>query len=255
MQAERIGLLTTDGDPARIAARRLAVQFSNLTVIVEEPISRFVLLRRRIRRLGVINVAGQLAFMLFQRLQYLLSRNRIAEIMRQFSLEPRWPDTQEVIHVPSVNSPECIAHLQRLKPRAVLVVGTRLIDRKILSAIDAPFINYHAGITPKYRGVHGGYWARAQNDLENCGVTVHIVDEGIDTGTVLFQARVTPTAKDNFSTFPYLQVAAVLPLLEQAARDAIAGTLKPQSGVLPSQLWVHPTLWYYVTNGLRRGAW
>jgi folate-dependent phosphoribosylglycinamide formyltransferase PurN len=84
---------------------------------------------------------------------------------------------------------------------------------------------------------------------------VHLVDPGIDTGAVLYQARLVPTAQDNYATFPYLQLAAVLPLMEQAARDALAGKLSPQTVDLPSRLWSHPTLWSYVAAGLRKGAW
>jgi hypothetical protein len=60
---------------------------------------------------------------------------------------------------------------------------------------------------------------------------------------------------DNYSTYPYLQLAAALPLLERAARDAIAGSLRPQRVDLPSRLWSHPTLWAYVRTGVRRGVW
>jgi methionyl-tRNA formyltransferase len=135
------------------------------------------------------------------------------------------------------------------------VVGTRVIAGEVLRAVNAPFINYHAGITPKYRGVHGGYWAKAGGDLGNFGVTVHVVDEGIDTGGVLYQARLTPTVKDNYSTYPYLQLAAAMPLLERGARDAIAGNLQIEKVDLPSHLWSHPTLWHYLKTGWRRGAW
>src|SRR5262249_45860604 len=133
-----------------------------------------------------------------------VSRGRIAGILRDNRLEARWPDGCELIDVPSVNSPECVACLARLDPRVVLLLGTRIINRETLAAIKAPVINYHAGITPKYRGVHGGYWAKAEGDLENFGVTVHLVDPGIDTGAVLYQARVAPTAQDNYATFPYI---------------------------------------------------
>ncbi len=61
------------------------------------------------------------------------------------------------------------------------------LERATLAAIDAPFINYHAGINPKYRGQHPGYWALASDDAENAGVTIHLVDEGVDTGSVLYQ--------------------------------------------------------------------
>jgi methionyl-tRNA formyltransferase len=255
MTSERIVLLTSDCDFGRLAASRLAAMFPALTVIVEAPISRFTLLKGRLRRLGVVQTAGQLAFMLLQRLQQRVARGRIAEIMETARLKAEWPGGGALVRVPSVNSSECIAQLQQLRPQAILVVGTRLIERPVLAAVNIPLINYHAGITPKYRGVHGGYWAKAEDDLGNFGVTVHLVDAGIDTGAVLYQARVTPTPRDNFSTYPYLQMAAALPLLEQAARDAVAGTLKPQAVDLPSRAWSHPTLWCYLATGVRRGVW
>jgi folate-dependent phosphoribosylglycinamide formyltransferase PurN len=245
MRADQVVLLTCEGEVGRIAAGYLAARFVGLPVIVESEVPRLTLLRRRIKRLGLIHVGGQLAFMVFQRLQRRASKRRIAKIVGQANLHARWPDASEIIRVPSINSPECLGHLQRLRPRAVLVVGTRIIAEEVLRAIDAPFINYHAGITPKYRGVHGG----------NFGITVHLVDKGIDTGEVLYQARLAPRAKDNYSTFPYLQLIAALPLLERAARDAVNGTLRPEKLDSPSQLWSHPTLWQYVKTGLRRGVW
>ena len=255
MRTDRVVVLTCDGETGRIAARYLAARFPALAVIVEEPVSRSLLLRRRIKRLGPVHVGGQLAFMAFARMQQRASSRRIAEIVRMAGLDAHWPDGPELIRVPSVNSEECIVHLRRLQPRAVLVVGTRIITGEVLHAVDAPFINYHAGVTPKYRGVHGGYWAKAQGDDGNFGVTVHLVDQGIDTGDVLYQARLAPTGRDNYSTYPYLQLAAALPLLERAARDAVAGTLRPEKVDLPSLLWSHPTLWRYIKTGWSRGVW
>lgn len=255
MRTDQVVLLTCDGVSGRVAARYLASRFPELAVIVEDPVPRSLLLRRRIKRLGLARVGGQLAFMVFERMQRIAARARIAEIMREHGFDARWPADVEITRVPSVNSQQCIAHLRRLQPRAILVIGTRIIAPDVLQALDAPFINYHAGITPTYRGVHGGYWARAEGDSENFGVTVHLVDEGIDSGEVLYQARLSPAARDNYSTYPYLQLAAALPLLERGARDALAGALKPQKVDLPSRLWSHPTLLQYIKAGWRTGAW
>ena len=254
-QSTELVFLTSGNELSRITARRLAATFPDLKIIVEEPVARSALLLGRIKRLGPLHVAGQLAFGVLARGLHYASRRRIGEILQQHRLEARWPDGCERIEVPSVNLPECVACLDRLNPRVILLLGTRIIDRKTLAAIKVPLINYHAGITPKYRGIHGGYWAKAEGDLENFGVTVHLVDPGIDTGAVLYQARLRPTDADNYATFPYLQLAAVLPLMEQAARDALAGKLAPQTVNLPSRLWSHPTIWSYVAAGLRRGAW
>jgi hypothetical protein len=254
-QPTEVVFLTTDNDLGQIAARRLAAAFPDLKIIIEQRVPRSVLIRQRMKRLGLVHVAGQLAFLLLARALRLASRRRVSTIMQEHDLDPRWPESSEPIHVPSVNSPECLACLAQLNPRVILVLGTRIIDRKVLAAVAAPFINYHAGITPKYRGIHGGYWAKAEGDLANFGVTVHLVDPGIDTGAVLYQLRFTPPPGDNYTTFPYLQLAAVLPLMEKAARDAIGGTLAPQTVDLPSRLWSHPTIWRYISAGLRKGAW
>jgi hypothetical protein len=49
-------------------------------------------------------------------------------------------------------------------------------------------------------------------------------------------------------------LAAALPLLEQAARDAIAGRVQVRPVDLPSRLWSHPTIWTYLVNALGRGV-
>jgi len=248
-------LLTTGNDLGKIAARRLAAAFPGMAVVVEQPVPRGELVRSRVRRLGALHVLGQLAFIALARALHHASQRRIDAILRQHALEPRWPDGCERFEVPSVNSPECVARVAALNPRVILLLGTRIINRRTLAALPVPLINYHAGITPKYRGIHGGYWAKTEGDLANFGVTVHLVDPGIDTGAVLYQARLDPAPADNYATFPYLQLAAALPLIEQAGHDALSGKLAPRAVDLPSRLWSHPTIWGYVAAGLRRGAW
>jgi folate-dependent phosphoribosylglycinamide formyltransferase PurN len=94
----------------------------------------------------------------------------------------------DVRFVDSVNSKETATFIEEFKPDIVIVNGTRIISKNILSRISCPIINMHAGITPAYRGVHGAYWALYNNDVANCGVTVHRVDAGIDTGGIISQA-------------------------------------------------------------------
>ena len=91
-------------------------------------------------------------------------------------------------HVESVNDPETIRLLRTMQPTVIVVNGTRIISSEVLDAVDCPFINTHAGITPRFRGVHGGYWALVEGRPEMVGTTVHLVDEGIDTGGVLARA-------------------------------------------------------------------
>lgn len=250
----RTVLLTCEGEFGRIAANYLAPRFPGLVTVIDAPLSRLGLLRARAKRQGMAAAAGQAAFMGFQRLQRLGSERRIEAIKATFRLDDGPIGTRALPL--DVNSETCRALLRDERPSVVLVMGTRLIGEATLRAgEDAPFVNYHAGITPKYRGVHGGYWAQAEGDAANCGVTIHLVDTGIDTGAILYQERIEPGPGDNFSTYPYLQLAAGLPLLARAGEDALSGRLAPIDVDLPSKLWSHPTLWTYLAAGFRRGAW
>ena len=142
-----------------------------------------------------------------------------------------------------------MAILRELGPSVVVVNGTRIIAKSVLGCVNAPFVNIHAGITPQYRGVHGGYWALAEGHPELVGTTVHLVDPGIDTGTVLSRDYFAITPEDSIATYPYLHLAAALPSLEaEVARVRRGLSLEPDDETEPgpSQLFTHPTLWGYL---------
>ena len=91
-------------------------------------------------------------------------------------------------------------------------------------------INMHAGITPRYRGVHGGYWALAEQHPEWVGTTVHLVDPGIDTGGILAQATFEVTGEDTIATYPDLHLVHGLPLLGAQVDKVMAGRpLEPRT--------------------------
>jgi folate-dependent phosphoribosylglycinamide formyltransferase PurN len=249
-------IVAGDGQSTRLVFNGLQRAVGVHKIIIEEPVGTTQLLRRRVEKLGLRTVAGQMLFKLM--VDKLLRRGsgaRIDEIMRQYNLDDRAIPARDYIHVPSINSPEAIEHLRALDPAVVVVNGTRIIAKKVLEAIRAPFLNMHAGITPLYRGVHGGYWALAEGDRAHCGVTVHVVDPGIDTGAIVSQALIDPTPEDTFATYPALQVAAGLPLLVDAVNAALDGSLQrkpPPEGA--SRLWSHPTLGQYVKARLQNGT-
>ena len=110
------------------------------------------------------------------------------------------------------------------------------------------------GITPKYRGVHGGYWALAMEDGDNCGVTVHLVDQGVDTGGVLYQDTIRTDKNDNFNTYPIHQIAKAIPLMKAALDDVKENRISVRQGVLPSHLWYHPTILEYMKYWIQRGV-
>jgi methionyl-tRNA formyltransferase len=251
----RIVLLTSGGPMAACVANALARRFGTITVLQEEPEPKWRILRRRARRLGMTAALGQAICGVVLKLRTRAMRCRIGTIMTAYNLDPALPAGIDIRLIGSVNAKSCRDALRELNPDVVAVYGTRIIRRDTLRAVAAPFINYHAGINPKYRGQHPGYWALVNGDPEHAGVTVHLVDEGVDTGAVLYQARVAFTSEDDITTYQWLQMAHALPLFTAALEDALAQRLTPKRIDLPSQQWFPPTLWAYAWNGVMRGVW
>ncbi|MDF9392311.1 formyl transferase [Methylococcus capsulatus] len=223
-------------------------------IIVETPVSLARLARRRMEKLGLMATMGQILFIACNKLLARFSAKRIRELISAYGLDDAPLPEDRVIPVDTVNSHRTIALLRELAPQAVVVNGTRIISREVLDAIEVPFLNTHMGITPRYRGVHGGYWAIANDDRENCGVTVHLVDAGIDTGGVLYQGIIEVDEKDDFNTYPLHQIAKAIPLMQSALEDVRAHNLRTVPGVFPSRLWHHPTLFEYLRNRLLLAA-
>jgi len=251
-----VALICGNGATSLIIANALQARFGRVPILLEGKESRTLMLRRRIKRLGLMEVLGQSAFLVvIPPILRKLSGSRLKEILRSKGLSLDRQVLGNATTVDSVNSMAAITWLKSKAPRVVVVNGTRILSQEVLSATEAVFINTHCGITPEYRGTHGGYWARVTGDWTGCGVTVHLVDQGIDTGAILAQHRIEPTKKDNFVTYPYLQVAAAIPSLLRSVEQVLAGEHAPYEREARSQLWYHPTLWAYLINGLRRGIW
>jgi folate-dependent phosphoribosylglycinamide formyltransferase PurN len=254
-QASRIAVLIAGGPLAHTLVNGLLDHFGTVAVLREEPEPKLAILRRRARLVGWLEAFGQAAFGLLQKLIARRSAAHLAAIWGEHGLDPRLHPDIAVRDIGSVNSQACRAALRELSPAVVVVYGTRIIKGETLRCVAAPFINYHAGINPKYRGQNGAYWARREGDPAHAGVTVHLVDEGVDTGEVLYQATNQFSPPDNIATYQHRQMATALPLMIRAIEDALAGRLSPHRVELPSRQWFHPTLWGYLRTGVMQGVW
>lgn len=224
-------------------------------VIQETPISMKLILKNRAKRIGYFNVFGQILFgILILPILRKISKKKSINNLVKLNLSDEKIPLDKLIKVNSVNDSETINILNELKPDIVIVNGCRLISKKVLNEVNAIFINTHEGITPKYRGIHGAYWALVNSDKDNCGVTVHLVDKGVDTGGILYQGIVKPDSKDNFTTYPAYQTAKGIELMKMCLTDFCEDTLTIKNSSLESSIWYHPTIWQYIYYWITRGV-
>lgn len=251
----RLTVLTETGELSYTLLNWLSDSgFTDIEVIFEDPLPRKTLIRYRLRKLGVLTTFGQLVFIAFvQRILSRRSASRKNEILQENGLRSSEPVAMKVKYVNSVNDEATATFLQERKPDAVLVFGTRIIGGHILECVSCEFINIHMGITPRYRGVHGGYWALWNSDSENFGTTIHLVDKGVDTGYPLAWVRALPSQADNITTYPFLQLASCLHELKSILELFANIEIKNQDENLTSQSrqWYHPTIFQYFLAFLR----
>ncbi len=250
----RVLLFCGKSTSSEIVLGYLKDKYNLVGVVSENPPSKKRMVRKRIKRLGFFTVMLQLIFMkLMVPCIQLFSEQRKKEILATLPRNPIGNDNFTLL-VDSINSTIVLDFVKNRKPDVIVVNGTRIIVKRILEKITVPILNIHVGITPKYRGVHGGYWALVNRDEENFGVTVHYVDSGIDTGGVICKGLVSTTKRDSFVTYPFLQLKKGLECLEEAllkiSRNdrSIIDTSSSES-----KLYFHPTITQYLYYRISKG--
>ena len=113
----------------------------------------------------------------------------------------------------NVNSDEFISIIIKYKCDLFVSMSfNQIFKSKIINLAKYKTINCHAGKLPFYRGRNVLNWVLI-NDEKKFGVTVHFVDEGIDTGDIILQKSFQITDQDNYKTLlekAYIECANIL---------------------------------------------
>jgi methionyl-tRNA formyltransferase len=120
-----------------------------------------------------------------------LSPTSIKSIALQHGLPILQPD--------SLKDPNFVAEVRRLNPDLLAVVAFRILPKEVFTIPRFGSFNLHASLLPKYRGAAPINWAIINGEKET-GVTTFLLEEKIDTGNILLQARLPIGPEDNAGT-------------------------------------------------------
>jgi folate-dependent phosphoribosylglycinamide formyltransferase PurN len=141
----------------------------------------------------------------------------------------RLPRQDIVRRVPSHNGAEILALLDELRPDVIAVYGTAIIRPPVIRTARRAILNMHTGISPRYRGTDTVFWPLHNQEPEWVGVTIHQLDEGIDSGPIISIGRPEIEAGDDDASLFAKCVAVGAPLYVDAIRAALAGTLSGEA--------------------------
>jgi len=176
-------------DLNRIGTARWLASFTDLAgiVIIEEGgLSTWRRVRYEVRRSGWLRFLDVLAFRVYYRL-FLASADHQQEQAILADICSRYPElsaSTRIFRTPTPNSPETARFLRECTPDLVIARCKVLLKESIFTLPRAGTFVLHPGICPEYRNAHGCFWALANRDLSNVGLTLLKIDRGIDTGPV-----------------------------------------------------------------------
>jgi methionyl-tRNA formyltransferase len=124
------------------------------------------------------------------------------------------------------NSAEFVEVVRAMQPDLLLAVG--YLNRLGVDLLAAPRLlaaNFHASLLPAYRGLHpvfrtlraGERWA---------GLTVHVLDAGLDSGDILYQSRLRTRRDDSVASLYDRIMDRSVEFVGQLIADAEADRLR-----------------------------
>lgn len=254
MPGNKALIIATEGLTTNLLFESLSKEFEIQGVIIESSVSKLSVLKNRIQKIGLFPVIGHVLFLILV-LPFIKSKKRTEEILDKHGYKGNEIPKNLKERIESVNSPRLLELIETYQPDIIFINGTRIIKAEVLAEIKKPVINIHVGITPAYRGVHGGYWALYEGRPELFGVTVHFVDSGIDTGKIIEQSVISTSKKDNFKTYPVLQYSEGLRLLENRSSEIITGNIKTVEPFTENtKLHYHPGIFQYLMRRIFKGV-
>jgi methionyl-tRNA formyltransferase/peptidoglycan/xylan/chitin deacetylase (PgdA/CDA1 family) len=127
-----------------------------------------------------------------------------------------------VLEVAELHAPSSIATLKAFAPDLGLSLAAPILRPALFTLPRLGTLNLHKGKLPEYRGMPPAFW-ELWNDEDHVGCSVHWVDERLDTGRVVREARVQ---RECHSTLRGLQLQldeTGVGLMRDAVGDALAG--------------------------------
>lgn len=104
-----------------------------------------------------------------------------------------------VIHIDSPNNLSFLEHLRGIAPDLVINQSQYVIKKQLLEIPRLGVLNRHNALLPKNRGRLTPFWV-INNGEKETGVTIHLVDEGIDSGPIVVQKRFIVEKNDTFNS-------------------------------------------------------
>jgi len=107
----------------------------------------------------------------------------------------------------------------------ILAWWPMIVKRDLISLPSKGVVNFHPSLLPHNRGKHYNFWTLVEETP--FGVTLHLVNEDIDAGDILFQKAIAKSWEDTGESLYYKAQEAIVELFETSYPKLKAGDYRP----------------------------
>ena len=132
------------------------------------------------------------------------------------------------VSVDRLSAAATMGRLTALAPDLIVVAAFgQILKGPMLDLPPHGVVNVHPSLLPKYRGPNPFYWVLERGERET-GVTVHYMDEGVDTGDTILQQTLQIASSESERSLQRRSAALAASLLLRAI-DLIANGRAPRT--------------------------
>lgn len=133
----------------------------------------------------------------------------------------------EILQPAKLKDADFINRLKEISADLFVVASYgKIIPKEVLDIPKNGCINIHGSMLPEYRGASPIQFALLDGEKET-GITIMLMDEGMDTGPILSQEKIKIEESDIFSTLSEKMARLGARMLEKTLPDWIGGKIKP----------------------------
>jgi folate-dependent phosphoribosylglycinamide formyltransferase PurN len=250
----RTALICHHDDPLnRYGLARWLASFTDLAgvVVIREPKARFwKRVRREITRVGLPRFLDVFLFQIYYRLFLATADEEWQKAMLQ-KMEGQYRDvlhSVRFLETTSPNSAQTEQFLRDIQPDIILARCKSILNRRVFTQARLGTFVMHPGICPAYRNAHGCFWALANRDTVNVGMTLLKIDDGVDTGPVYgYYTYAYDEVAESHIVIQHRMVLENLDSLQTKLCEILAGTAATiDTRGSKSQAWGQPWLTRYL---------
>jgi methionyl-tRNA formyltransferase len=156
------------------------------------------------------------------------SRKRKSSLLKVLTTErgEEFNDVDAIRYFNGLNKGEAVQFLEGIAPDYVLVYGTGIISKRVLSMSRVKTLNMHSGVSPYYRGAACAFWPLYNNELDMLGATVHECVPEVDGGEVYAVGKAKLDYDDDMHSVFARCVKVGADLYVSSLRGLLGGVLK-----------------------------